>query len=249
MSLLCDKLEFGHGRSRILSNCSFRIPTGSHWVLTGPSGSGKTTLLRLIAGLLPPHAGRVEWDGRVLSEPDRIVVPPHQRSIGMVFQDLGLWPQLTALGHLDLVQSSLPRLERRERSLAMLEACDLASMAQRLPSQLSGGEQQRLALARTLVTRPRLLLLDEPFAALDLPTKAMLFHLLERLRREWSLTLVTVTHQASDVFGLAANHVAVLEGGCLVEIFEPAKLHNQPALSSTRRSWQAWSPKTCTVIA
>ena len=138
-------------------------------MIVGPSGSGKTTLLRMIAGLESPDDGEIWLDGRHVSAPRRIVVAPHARRIGFVFQDLALWPHMSVRDHLEFVLKAarVSRQERVDWTRDVLTLVRIADMADRYPHQLSGGEQQRVALARALVGRPRLLLLDEPLSSLD----------------------------------------------------------------------------------
>jgi len=183
-------------------------------VILGPSGCGKTTLLRLAACLEVPDDGTIALDGEHVAEPGRNLVPPHRRRIGLVFQDLALWPHLTAREQLDFVMGSVavPRSARTERAQQVLTLVRIEQLADRYPHQLSGGEQQRLALARALVGQPRLLLLDEPFSSLDPELRSALRGELLRLQQSLALTTIYVTHDQEDASTLATRLVSMREG-------------------------------------
>jgi ABC-type Fe3+/spermidine/putrescine transport system ATPase subunit len=168
-----------------LDGVSLEVPAGMAAVVLGPSGCGKTTLLRIIAGLEVPDSGEVLLSGTTVSSRGRAHVPPHQRGLGFVFQDLALWPHLTVRQNLDFVLGSmaLSRAERDRRAQDALALVRIEKLARRFPHQLSGGEQQRVALARALVREPRVLLLDEPLSSLDSELRADLRSELARLQR------------------------------------------------------------------
>lgn len=157
-------------------------------------------------------------DGEVVSEPGVVVRPPHRRHLAMVFQDLALWPNLSVLGNvsLGLAGKHLPRKEARTRAEESLTICGIADLADRKPGQLSGGQQQRVALARAMATRPRFLLLDEPFASLDLSTKDRLLAEIRSLAEAQPLTLIVVTHDPLEATTLC-QHAIMLEDGVLIE--------------------------------
>jgi len=217
-----SKVYDGHSA---LSGVSFTITAGEHTAILGPSGCGKTTALRLLAGLEAPSQGRVLLDGKAISEPARVLTPPCHRGIAMVFQDLALWPNLTAVGNvlLGLSGAKLPRNEVRGRAEEALTLCGIASLAHRLPGQLSGGQQQRVALARAIAARPRLLVLDEPFASVDITTKARLLEEIRSLAAQQNLTVVLVSHDPQEAAAICQMAVIledgrVQEGGLLVEL-------------------------------
>lgn len=202
------------GSRVVLDRVSLTVQAGEAVAILGPSGSGKTTLLRLVAGLDRPDEGEVWLDARCVSGPGRIDVPPNGRSLGFVFQDLALWPHMTIGQHLEFVLKAnrLPAAERSVRARDALVRARIEPLGDRYPHQLSGGEQQRAALARAIVTRPRLLLLDEPLSNLDPGLRLELRQELTRIRRELSLTLLHVTHdrdEAADV----ADRVVVMRSG------------------------------------
>ena len=203
----------------VLEGISFTIPAGEHTAIIGPSGCGKSTVLRLLAGLEAPSAGQVLLDGQVVSQPQRILRPPHLRSVAMVFQDLALWPNLSVMDNvlLGLSGTGLLRKEARKRARAALALCAIESLADRKPGAISGGQQQRAALARALAVRPSFLLLDEPFAGLDLVTKTKLLEEIAVLAAEQKLTIVLVTHDPAEATTLCRSALA-LENGHVKEI-------------------------------
>jgi ABC-type Fe3+/spermidine/putrescine transport system ATPase subunit len=198
----------------VLDEVSFAIPAGEHTAILGPSGCGKSTILRLLAGLEAPSAGQVLLDEAVVSEPHRVLRPPHLRGVAMVFQDLALWPNLSVLDNvlLGLSGTRLTSGEARTRAREALTLCAIESLAERKPGTLSGGEQQRVALARAIATRPAYLLLDEPFAGLDLVTKAALFKEIARLVAERHMTIVLVTHDPLEATALCSAALALKDG-------------------------------------
>ena len=197
-----------------LDNVSFDVAAGSAAVILGPSGCGKTTLLRIISGLEVPDTGYVVLNDTTVSDAGRTIVPPHQRRLGFVFQDLALWPHLTVGENLDFVLGSM-NLSRGDRSRRVYEALALVRIEQfsaRYPHQLSGGEQQRVALARAIVGEPRVLLLDEPLSSLDPELRAELRSELARLRHALHLTMVYITHDREDAAVLAERVVEMRAG-------------------------------------
>jgi len=203
-----------YGGRRVLTDVSFIIPTSAHMAILGPSGCGKSTVLRLLAGLEVPSAGEVLFDGGVVSQPNRVVKPPHQRGIAMVFQDLALWPNLSAKDNvlLGLSGAGLTRQEAQRRTSEALALCAIESLADRKPGTLSGGEQQRVALARAIAVQPAYLLLDEPFAGLDLITKTKLLEEITILARERKLTIVLVTHDPIEATTLCRSALVLSDG-------------------------------------
>jgi iron(III) transport system ATP-binding protein len=205
-------------RQVAINEVSLTVAPGAQTAILGPSGCGKSTLLRVLAGLEAPSSGSVWIDGVSVSNSTRILVPPHKRRIGMVFQDLALWPNLNARENvlLGLSGSGLRAPEKSQRVDAALRMCGVFELGSRLPAKLSGGEQQRVALARALGPRPHYLLLDEPFSSLDWITKEKLLRDIGRLAEEHSLTILLVTHDPIEATTLCRSAV-VLDQGSLVE--------------------------------
>ena len=205
-----------------LDGISVEISTGETAVILGPSGCGKTTLLRVIAGLEVPDAGEVLLEGAKVTVGGRVIVPPHQRRLGFVFQDLALWPHLTVREHLDFVlrPATVSRPARQARVQDALHLVRVESLSARYPNELSGGEQQRVALARAIVGQPRVLLLDEPLSSLDPDLRSALRAELARLRGALDLTMVYVTHDREDAAALA-DRVIEMQAGRIVSVHDP----------------------------
>jgi ABC-type Fe3+/spermidine/putrescine transport system ATPase subunit len=202
------------GLRTVVDHASLVIHARESVVIVGPSGSGKTTLLRIVAGLDAPDEGEVWLEGTRVSASRELLVPPHERRLGVVFQDLALWPHMTIGQHLDFVLKAgrIPASDRPARVRDALARARVDRMADRFPHQLSGGEQQRAALARAIVTRPRLLLLDEPLSNLDSDLRSQLRQELARIRRELELTVLHVTHDREEAAELADRIVRMQAG-------------------------------------
>ena len=213
-----ENVSVDYDGQKALDGVSLKVDTDAHLAVIGRSGSGKSTLLRVIAGLEAPVSGLVLGHGEVYSDADQILVAPDTRRLAMVFQDLGLWPNLNALDNVRLGLSGL-RLKdskARIRAAEALDRCGVGPMSRRLPGTLSGGEQQRVALARALAVEPEILLLDEPFTGLDLVTREEIMQEVERLTREQGVTLVIVTHDPWEAQRLCECGI-VLEAGRVVD--------------------------------
>lgn len=195
----------------ILDGCSATFLESRRTVLWGRSGAGKSTLLGAIAGLITPQRGRIALGSEVLfSAPDRIDLAPHRRRIGYVFQDLALWPHLTAIRQVHLVGRAAGL--DVAAAFALLESVGLASLARRRPGELSGGEQQRLAIARALAGKPAILLLDEPFSSVDRETRRSLYALICSISPKIPGPTIYVTHNAEDAQSLAQNAFRLSDG-------------------------------------
>ena len=197
-------------------------------VLFGPSGSGKTTLLDCIAGLTVPDAGRISIGPRVLFDADRAFeLPVARRNVGYVLQDLALFPHLTVEENTEYGLAHLPRSERKARAKEILQDFGIEHLGTRRPAQVSGGERQRVALARSLVTDPCVLLLDEPLAALDVATKSKILDDLRRWNRDHRVPILYVTHSREEVMALG-ERVLVMENGSIIAQGTPHEVLRAP---------------------
>ena len=188
------------GSKEVLRDLSLEVSRGGTLGILGPSGCGKTTALRLIAGLDVPDGGEIWLADQLASSPKRLHVPPRQRNIGFVFQDLALWPHMTVAGNLLFVLESRgwPAETQKARIDEMLSSVGMSDRAHEYPSHLSGGEQQRVALARALVGTPDLLLLDEPLSSLDPDLRVGLREELVAIPKRLGVTMIYVTHDRAD---------------------------------------------------
>jgi ABC-type Fe3+/spermidine/putrescine transport system ATPase subunit len=198
-------------------------------VILGPSGCGKTTLLRLIAGLEVPDAGEIWFSDVQASRPGRNLLAPYQRQLGYVFQDLALWPHLTVRGNLEFVLSALevPKADRDRRAQETLVLVRADGFAGRYPHELSGGEQQRVALGRALVGNPRVLLLDEPLSSLDPELRSQMRSELARLQRTLTLATIYVTHDREDA-AVLADRVIEMRSGRIVAVNDVTRTQERP---------------------
>jgi len=206
---------------------NLELPSGIT-ILFGASGAGKTTVLDCIAGLTTPDSGKVSIDTRVLFDSaQRVNVPVPQRRIGYVFQDLALFPHLTVQANVEYGLQNLESAERHRRANAILNAFRIAHLRDRRPRQISGGEAQRVALARSLVTDPALLMLDEPLAGLDAPTKSKIVEDLRAWNESRRIPVLYVTHSRDEVFALG-ERVVVLDRGRAIACGTPHEVMTMP---------------------
>jgi putrescine transport system ATP-binding protein len=222
--LRIETLSKRYGAVSAVDSLSLDIFEGEFFALLGPSGCGKTTLLRLIAGFERANAGRILLDGVDLAP-----VPPYRRPVNMMFQSYALFPHLTVEANVafGLKQEGLSRRDIERRVADMLALVKLDTLGNRRPHELSGGQRQRVALARSLAKRPRVLLLDEPMAALDKKLRGETQFELMDLQRRLGLTFIIVTHDQSEAM-MVADRIAVMDRGRLVQVAPPAEIYEQP---------------------
>ena len=193
----------------ILKGVDFSVKSGELMGLLGPSGCGKSTLLKAVAGILPPKSGSILIGGE-----DMANVPPHKRGAVIVFQDMRLFPNMTALENVafPIKMRGVPKRQRLEQAEQLMKSVQLCGLERRRINELSGGQQQRVALARALAAQPRLLLLDEPFTALDNELKEEIRALVLELHKKFRTTTVLVTHDRQEAFAMA-DRIAVMRDG------------------------------------
>ncbi len=210
--------------NRVLEHLDLEIGRGEFVSLLGPSGCGKTTLLRMIAGLLPVDSGTITLGGKLISG-----LPPHLRNVGVVFQNYALFPHLTVRENIafGLKARSLPKSEIDETVERFLNLIKLPDIADRFPSALSGGQQQRVAVARALAPRPDILLLDEPFSALDRKLRETMQIELKALLRDLGITSVFVTHDQDEAL-VMSDRIAVMNAGVIEQFGSPEEIYQSP---------------------
>jgi iron(III) transport system ATP-binding protein len=212
----------------VLRGVSLRVQPGEVLALLGPSGSGKSTLLHTVAGFLAPSAGTVRLGGRTVAGNGR-PLPPERRDLAVVFQNYALWPHLSALDTVAYParRRGAGRAQARSEALAIMERLRIAHLADRRPAELSGGEQQRVGLARALARRPSVYLFDEPTAHLDTHVRGVFLDELLARRRDTGAAAVYATHDAEEALGLA-DRVALLRDGQLVQVGTPQQVYDEP---------------------
>jgi len=225
-------LEFKHvskrfGAVRAVENVSFSVKRGEFFSLLGPSGCGKTTLLRLMAGFEQPDTGSILLDGQDITQ-----LPPHHRSVNTVFQNYALFPHLSVRENIafGLRVARKPRHEIDAAVDQMLKLIQMEDKADQRPHQISGGQKQRVAIVRALINRPRVLLLDEPLAALDLKLRQRMLLELDLIHDQVGITFLYVTHDQGEAMSLS-DRMAVMQGGKIEQIGVPAEVYEAPRTS------------------
>ncbi len=214
-----EKLSKSYGDHQAVTDVSITLERDSILVVLGPSGGGKTTLLRLIAGFEQPDRGSIEINGERVSSTGRIVAP-NQRHLGMIFQDLALWPHMTLFNNVafGLRRHQFSKAVIAEKVEAVLNQVSLHEHKRYFPHQLSGGEKQRLAIARALVTTPSYLLMDEPFNSLDPILKNEMMELLKSIKEQFQIGIIYVTHNLDEALSLADRIIIIGQGELRGEI-------------------------------
>ncbi len=193
-----ENIAHNYGDKQVLDDFSFSFEQGKTTYLVGPSGCGKTTVLRLIAGLETPSKGIIKIEGRTVSSKGKINVLPHNRKIGFVFQDLALWPHFTVYNNIAFGLKERKEKAINEKVSEMLQLFGIEDKAKKYPHQLSGGQKQMVAIARSLVLKPDILLMDEPLANIDIKLKEDILQHLNILQEQQHFTMLYVTHEHSE---------------------------------------------------
>ena len=216
--------RYGAATTPTLASLDLTLESGEFFSLIGPSGCGKTTTLKLVSGLERPTEGRVLLDGVDIS-----ALPPHRRPVHTVFQNYALFPHMTVAQNIafGLAQTRIPRREIQTKVDEAVTMVGLDGNAAKKPSELSGGMQQRVALARSLVLSPRILLLDEPLGALDLKLRQQMQVALKRIQRETGVTFLYVTHDQEEAFSMS-DRIGFMHAGELVQVDAPATMYHEP---------------------
>lgn len=229
MAIQLEQVSKRYGNHSVVDRVSLDVDEGELVVLLGSSGSGKSTILRMVAGLVLPDEGRI-----LLNDKDITHLPPQQRGLGFVFQNYSIFPHMTIAENIEfgLKIRKISTAERRTRSDRLLELVGLTGLGSRYARQLSGGQQQRVALARALAYEPRVLLLDEPFGAVDAKTRILLRELLKKIAKEIGVTTMMVTHDQEEAFELA-DRVAIINEGHIEQYGFPFDIYYSPATPFT----------------
>lgn len=224
-SLTLDRITHSYGSFKAIKDVTLEIAGGEMVALLGPSGCGKTTLLRAIAGFIRPTQGRVVVDGRPVEH-----LPPNQRNVGIVFQNYALFPHMTVAENIayGLEARRQPKAKIRQKVEEMVDLVQMRSMMERLPKQLSGGQQQRVAIARAMAIEPKILLLDEPFGALDKNLRLDMQIEVKRIQQQLGITTVMVTHDQEEALSMA-DRIAVINQGWVEQFDAPSNIYDRPA--------------------
>lgn len=227
-ALEIDRVDFGYpGHGPVMRALDLRLGDGEIGCLLGPSGCGKTTVLRCVAGLEPIHGGEIRLHGQGVSRPGR-TAPPEARRVGFVFQDYALFPHMDVAANVAFGLRGASRAQREARARELLEAVGMPEAGSRFPHELSGGQMQRIALARALAPRPQLLLLDEPFSNLDVDLRERLSIEVRSILKGLGTTALLVTHDQHEAFAMA-DYVGVMNDGVIAQWDTPYTLYHRPA--------------------
>lgn len=210
--IIFEKIAFAYGTKKLFEELSFTTSGNKLTCLLGSTGSGKTTILRMIAGLEIPAKGKIYINGKQVAG-DGVFVSPSERKVGLIFQDLALWPHFTVYKNIAWGLKNKKVADADEKVLDMLDTFNIRSLADRYPHELSGGQQQLVALARSLVLEPEILLLDEPLSNLDSKMKSIVMNYILELKQQFNITLVYVTHDHRDTEKLADEIILINETG------------------------------------
>lgn len=224
--IILENIAHNYGDKQVLDNFSFSFEQGKTTYIIGPSGCGKTTVLRLIAGLETPTQGIVKVDGEIVSNNGKVLVLPHNRKIGFVFQDLALWPHFTVYNNIAFGLKERKEKAIKEKVSDMLELFRIEDKAKKYPHQLSGGQKQMVAIARSLVLKPDILLMDEPLANIDIKLKEDILQHLKFLQQQQHFTMLYVTHE----------HCESMNSGDCILVMNAGKIEAAGSLEEISRS-------------
>jgi iron(III) transport system ATP-binding protein len=238
-NLAFEDVSFSAPGKQILSGISFSLEAGRIACLLGPSGCGKSTLLKLAAGVLRPRGGRILLDGQEVAGP-RHFVPPEKRSVGLMFQDFALFPHMTALENVAFGLTALDRGEARRVATLALERVGLLPLRDSYPVMLSGGEQQRVALARTIVPRPQVILMDEPFSSLDQRLREVIRDDTLSILKETRATALLVTHDPQEAIEFA-DWIYLMRHGAIVQGGTPEDVQRHPVDADAARFFRSYN--------
>ena len=224
MKLKIEHLFSGYDSDVVLKDLSLEVAEGEFLSLLGPSGCGKSTLMKTIAGIVPARSGRILLDGRDITD-----LPIHRRGTVVVFQDMRLFPHKSVAENVafPLKMQGIPKAQRLKTAMELLEKVQMDGFGNRKPGELSGGQQQRIALARALAAQPKLLLLDEPFSALDENLREDMRRLVLQLQKEFAMTVILVTHDREEALSMS-DRIALLFDGQLSQIGTPRQVYERP---------------------
>jgi ABC-type Fe3+/spermidine/putrescine transport system ATPase subunit len=234
-----------YDQTTAVKTVSLKIAKGETIIAVGPSGSGKTTLLRIIAGLEAPDRGKLFINGQLASQPGKIIIPPHRRQLGMIFQDLALWPHLSVQQNLEFGLKALKvkKAARQDKIAAILNLMALDGYQTRYPHSLSEGEKQRVAIARTIITEPQIMLMDEPLSSLDTVLKNELLEMIIELVRKLKILLIYVTHDRGETLAFNARIVVMFQGS-MIQDGDWKALNANPANTFVKKFVISWVSKT-----
>ncbi len=230
LSIQSISKQYKNNKSIALDSVSVDVMQGEFLAILGPSGCGKTTLLRIIAGLLPPDSGKLLLDGKDITS-----APPAKRSLGIVFQNYALFENMTVLENVAYAarlkakkEKSATKAQIEQRAMELLSDLGIAEYAKKYPSALSGGQMQRVAIARTLILNPDIMLFDEPASALDVATRLQLRTVIKDIQAKFGTTMIYITHDQEEAFAMA-DRIMVMENAKISQIGTPAEIVGAPA--------------------
>ncbi len=207
-----NNIKHFYDNKPVLHDLTINIEANRLVCLLGGSGCGKTTILRLIAGLEIPQNGQIAIENKIVTENKKILIPPHQRNIGFIFQELALWPHFTVYNNIAFGLKERKEKKIKDTVFKMLNFFDIQEHSEKYPHQLSGGQKQLLAISRSLVLKPKILLMDEPLANLDVNLKRKILEHIKKMKQDFELTIIYVTHDHKEAFAIADKIVVIDKG-------------------------------------